>query len=33
MTGEEMRKWIDKLYSFPPETVKRVAKLYGISDH
>jgi tripartite-type tricarboxylate transporter receptor subunit TctC len=26
MSGDEMQKWIDKLYSFSPETIKREAK-------
>ncbi len=26
MSGDDMRKWIDKLYSFSPETIKREAK-------
>jgi hypothetical protein len=33
MTGEEMKKLIDKLYSFSPETIERVARLYGGSEN
>ena len=30
MTAVEMEQWISRLYSFPPDTVQRVARLYGI---
>jgi tripartite-type tricarboxylate transporter receptor subunit TctC len=26
MSGDDMQKWIDKLYGFSPETIKREAK-------
>lgn len=29
MTGQQMEQWIGKLYSFPPEVIKRVARIYG----
>lgn len=31
MTGQEMEKWINKLYSFPPETIQRVSQILGIA--
>jgi tripartite-type tricarboxylate transporter receptor subunit TctC len=29
LTGKEMEQWIGRLYSFSPETIKRVAEMYG----
>ncbi len=29
MTGAEMTKWIDKLYSYSQELVQRVATIYA----
>ena len=33
MGSAEMQKWLDKLYSYAPATIKRVAKLYGMEAH
>ena len=29
MTGDEMQQWIEKLYTYSPATIARVAKLNG----
>jgi tripartite-type tricarboxylate transporter receptor subunit TctC len=33
MDAAEVNKWIDKLYSYPPATIKRIGELYGISSN